>query len=86
MSEPALVQVEPGRFRIKTVDGYHVEILQMITNSRIVETPEWETRFYDRYWCYGSLLEAAAAAWAWDGKADTEPVGYRKRGGVRTRR
>ena len=74
--------VEPGRYRLKTVDGYHIEILQMISNSRIVETPVSDTRFYRRYWCYGDLLSAMAAAHIWDGKGDTEPVGYRKRGGI----
>lgn len=73
-------------FRIKTVEGFHIDILPMIFNHRIVTTPVEEdplTACYTRYWCYPSALAAFAAVEAWDGSPDTEPVGWTKAYGER---
>ena len=70
--------VEPGRWRVATVGGRHVELLAMIFTTRVVETPVDCDYVYGRFWCYSSPLAAAAAVEAWDKAEDTEPVGWVK--------
>lgn len=81
-----LTVIEPGRIRLKTIGEHHIEVLQMIFSFRVVETPVDFPTAYGRYWCFDTLLAAVAAVNVWDGAPDTEPVGYRKRGGPPTRR
>lgn len=76
-----------GGMRIKLNDAgtHYIDVLAMLYNYRIVLTPIDRPMFIDRHWCYAGLggpmlLRAAAAAYAWDGALDTEPVGWNKNG------
>lgn len=73
------------RFRVKTVDGYHIEVIPAIYNFRIHTVPVdgGPLAWTERYWCYAgrgpdTFVAAILAAHAWDGAADTEPVGWIK--------
>lgn len=73
------------RFRVKTVDGFHIEVLPMFVNWRVHTLPVDGGPFAwsERFWCYegrgqSSFVTAVLAAHAWDGGADTEPVGWVK--------
>jgi hypothetical protein len=72
-----------GGFRVKETDTHHLDVLAMLFNWRLCTTPKSCPLVYDRSWCYAgrgvdSLLAAVAAAAAWDGSDDTEPVGWNK--------
>lgn len=62
--------------------GYHVHIIPMIYNHRVVLTPIGDYGVYDAGWCYPTGLAAAAAVRAWEYDADPEPGGYIKRVGM----
>lgn len=75
----------PDRFRVKTVAGYHIEVIPMMLNFRVHTVPVdgGPLAWSERYWCYPGRSETAfvaavLAAHAWDGAPDTEPVGWIK--------
>jgi hypothetical protein len=72
-------------WRVKSTATHHLDVVIMMFNYRIVTTRRDMPGIYDRYWCYAGrspavLLAAVAAAFAWDGSDDTEPVGWNKNG------
>lgn len=72
-------------WRVKSTDRYHLDVMVMAFNYRLVTTDRRMPQVYDRYWCYAGkspavLLRAVAAAFAWDGSDDTEPEGWSKNG------
>ncbi len=76
-----------GGWRVKTNSAgtHYVDIMVMLYNYRIALTPIAHPLEIDRHWCYAghgrrTLLRAAAAALAWDGALDTDPVGWNKNG------
>ena len=76
-----------GGVRIKATDAYHIDVLTMLYNFRIVTTPKAAPLVWDRGWCYfgndeATFVRAVLAALAWDGSDDSEPAGYDKRVGV----
>lgn len=82
-----------GGFRLKlSDDGRHfIDVLEMIYNWRICETPVRSPLEIDRAWCYfagekgtkaDAFRRAVRAAWLWDGAPDSEPEGYDKRVGA----
>lgn len=79
-SIPELTPVTGG-YRVKTVDGWHIDLVPLMRSHRIVERPAARPEHYERYWCYQSAAAAALAAAAWDGSAETEPVGWFNKGG-----
>jgi hypothetical protein len=88
-AEPGVRTLIPidGGWRVKTnVAGTHyIDVLAMMFNFRIVETPVDCPLVYDRYWCYegrgaGSFVRTVLAAQTWDGAPDTEPEGWNKNG------
>lgn len=72
-----------GGYRVKTEDGYHLDIRPMLRLFRLVEVPVSEPRDTARYWCYQSFEAAALAGMAWQVSADTQPVGHVRSGGAR---
>lgn len=73
------------RFRVKTVAGYHIEVIPAVYNFRIHTVPVdgGPLAWSERYWCYAgrgptAFVAAVLAAEAWDGAPDTEPVGWIK--------
>lgn len=79
--------VEPidGGWRITQTERHYLDVMKMMFNWRLAETPIDMPMVYDRYWCYqgtGSKAFTAAvtAAAMWDGAADTEPLGWNKNG------
>jgi hypothetical protein len=76
-----------GGMRIKLNDAgtHYIDVLAMLYNYRVVLTPVDMPMVIVRHWCYAgvdpdTLLRAAAAACAWDGALDTEPLGWNKNG------
>lgn len=72
-----------GGFRVKTVGAYHVDVLRMLVNWRLVTTPVAFPDVVDRGWCYlgtgpVSFVAVVLAANAWDVADDTEPAGWFK--------
>jgi hypothetical protein len=72
-------------WRVKSTERYHLDVMVMFYNYRLVTTRRDIPGIYDRYWCYAGktptvLLAAVAAALAWDGSDDTEPAGWNKSG------
>lgn len=72
-------------WRVKSTERYHLDVMIMFYNYRLVTTYRDEPGLYDRYWCYAGrtpdvLLAAVAAAFAWDGSDGTEPTGWAKNG------
>jgi hypothetical protein len=73
------------RWRVKTTDTHHIEVVPMLVNWRIHTVPidGGPLAWSDRYWCYegrgaASFVAAVLAADLWDGRQDTEPVGWKK--------
>ena len=84
MSGYPLVNGGRDGVRIKTVGDFHIDVIPMIFNDRIVTVPVDATDgHYTRYWCYQKGAAAILAAEAWDGSEDTEPVGWKKAHGER---
>ena len=79
---PALELVRGG-YRIKTEDAHHLEVRPMLRLFRLVEVPVSEPRDAERFWCYASFEAAVLAGAAWAVDADSEPVGWIRRGGAR---
>lgn len=68
---------------VKTGAGYQVRVRPMRWRHRVEEVPLSEPRDVHRYWCYDSPEAAVLAARVWDVSADSEPVGWVRRGGAR---
>lgn len=83
--EPILDGGETIGWRVKSTDRHHIDVMTMAFNYRLVTTCRDMPGCYDRYWCYAGkafpvLLTAIAAAYAWTGDDDTEPLGWAKNG------
>lgn len=84
--EPVLTEIDGGwRVKVNDAGTHYIDVLTMMFNYRVALTPIDLPYEYVRHWCYagrdpGTLLIAAAAALAWDGALDTEPVGWNKNG------
>ena len=67
----------PDYKNFRVVDG-HVHCLApfIFTWAILGECTLWG---YERRWCYGTYEEALKASLSWDGKIDSEPVGWKKR-------
>lgn len=79
------IESRSPRARVKTVGGYHIEVFPMLFNWRLhtVCADAGPLEWSDRFWCYegrgwDAYTRAVLAAHAWDGAADTEPVGWIK--------
>lgn len=70
---------EYGTMTIGTWGGYHVQIMPMLFNDRLILTPQTASWGYDHGWCYPKGGSAYLAALVWDPQADGEPAGYKKR-------
>lgn len=66
---------------VKTVGQWRIEIVPLFSSHRIVERHVDSPFHYERFWCYRQVAAAVLAANAWDGAADTEPVGWFNKGG-----
>lgn len=86
---PELQHINPGqcgeRWRVKTVGGWHIEVLPMLLNWRVhtIAVDAGPIGWSHRYWCYAgrgqaTFVAAVLAAAAWDGADDTEPAGWVK--------
>lgn len=85
---PAAPTLEPLSyiygFRVREVAEGTVEVWGMLPNWRLVIT-DGAGNPVGRYWCYGgrsigTLVEVLVAATIWDGRRETEPVGWLKNG------
>jgi hypothetical protein len=70
-----------GGFRIAETETHYLDVIQMLYNWRLCETPKSCPLSYDRSWCYAGngldgLLTAVIAAIAWGRNPDAEPVGW----------
>lgn len=82
MTAPQLARVRGG-YRVKTEDGYHLDIRPMIGFFRLIEVSEENMHTIGRYWCFVSFEAAALAGAAWVMDSGTEPVGWFRHGGAR---
>jgi hypothetical protein len=80
-----VINLEPvaGGFRLKTQDGHHLEVRPQLRLFRLREVPVVEPRDVARFWCYSTFEAAVLAGAAWEVCAETEPVGWIRRGGAR---
>lgn len=74
---------ERSVWRVKTTSNWHVEIIPMMFNYRVVLTPVDNLHSWDHGWCYfgkSALVMAAAvlAAQAFDPETESAPAGYDK--------
>ena len=90
LAEEAVLAPIDGGWRVKTNDAgtHYIDVLVMIYSYRIAWTPVGVPLLIQRHWCYAGrtqadLLRCVAAARAWDGAPDTEPVGWIKNGQTR---
>ena len=79
-----LVAIDGG-WRVAETTTHYIDVLVMIYNYRVVETPKADPDTYDRFWCYvgrdlAALLRAVAAARVWVASDDPEPAGWNKNG------
>lgn len=72
-----------GAYRVKTEDGWHIDIKPLMRAFRLLELREGTLFDMGRYWCYPTFEAAALAAMAWDVSKDTAPVGWFRHGGAR---
>lgn len=79
---PELVRIDGG-YRVKTRDGFHLDVRPMVKFFRLIEVSEASRHVIGRYWCYESFTAAVLAAHAWEASPDTEPVGWFRCGGAR---
>lgn len=82
--ERGSVQIDGG-WRIRTTERFHIDVLRMNFNWRIVTTyrhSDWE---YDRGWCYQEpLMVVVLRCGTFDPDRGEEPIGWVKE--VRTER
>lgn len=64
--------------RCGETETHWIEVAPMMFNDRILYIPKIAPLTVDRYWCYQRGPAAVLAALAWDGAADSEPVGWIK--------
>lgn len=82
---PAIDMMDPptcdeyGTMTIGTWGGYHVQVMPMLFNDRLVLTPMTATWGYDHGWCYDKGGAAFLAALVWNPSTEAEPAGYKKR-------
>jgi len=69
-------------YLVKTEAGYQLQVWPRRL-FRLVEVPERDVRAFGRFWCYMSFEAAVLAGLAWAVSADSEPVGWVRRGGAR---
>lgn len=72
-----------GVWRVKTTANWHVEIIPMAFNYRVVLTPVGFLEGWDHGWCYfgksaTALAAAVLAAQAFDPEVESAPAGYDK--------
>ncbi len=58
--------------------GWHIQIMPMIFNDRVVLVPENNPLMIDYGWCFPKGGAAAQAAYAWNPATQAEPAGYIK--------
>jgi hypothetical protein len=85
---PVTPMEEIGAFRVQRpgdpADGYYLDILIMLYNVRLVETPVIMPLVYDRYWCYEgrsltTFLRVVGEAMVWNRDPEIpEPHGWVK--------
>lgn len=91
MSELSRGVVEPvvewdeqrGVWRILETDENYIEIIPMLVNFRVVETPRERLYEHGRFWCYpaGGPLHFAIVVLnvlEWGGDPNSEPTGWAK--------
>lgn len=71
-----------GGYLVKVGDGYRLQVHPQRL-FRLVEVPEAEPRVTARFWCYTTFEAAVLAGLAWEMSADSDPVGWVRRGGAR---
>lgn len=80
-----------GAITLARWGGYDLQICAMITNERLVMTPQRHPAggpgdgSYTHGWCYPRGLAAGYALLVWDPAVQAEPGGYARRATVRVR-
>lgn len=74
-----------GTMTVGRWGGYLVQIMAMGFNNRVVITPEAFALVYDYGWCYDKGPAALLAVLAWDPQTEGEPLGFKKRIGLKHR-
>ncbi len=74
-----------GGWRVTETPTHHIDVLAMLFNWRVAETPKASPQTIDRFWCYAGrdgavLLSAVTAAVAWAESGEDEPRGWNKSG------
>ncbi len=58
---------------------WHVRVLRMLVNHRVVMISEGDQLSCEHGWCYRSLAAAILGTLGWDMDAEDEPPGWHKR-------
>ncbi len=80
--DDVLVPIDGG-FRVAETDTHWIDVLAMMFNWRVAETPKRDPSGWDRAWCYvgrdaATFVRAVAAAKAWVASGEDEPRGWNK--------
>jgi hypothetical protein len=74
-----------GGYRVAETDECYIDVLAMLFNWRIAETPKDYPLTINRHWCYAgrdsaTLLRAIGQARLWVALGGDEPAGWNKNG------